>query len=61
LGLSHHSRVWVESDHLFEEVGEQQGDSAWTTTDVEEAPASIQIEVLGEGIGQSRRGLRPCR
>ena len=57
LGLSQHSGIWVESNDVFEEMGEEQGDGARTATDVEEAPTTIEIEVLGESIGQGR-GVR---
>lgn len=57
LGLGQHAGIWVEPDDALEELGEEQGDGARPATDVEEAPATIQVEVLGEGVGQGR-GIR---
>lgn len=57
LGLSQHAEIRVEPDDDLEETCEQLGEGAWAATDVEEAAASIQIEVLGESVGQSR-GIR---
>ena len=57
LSLGQHPRIWVESSDTLEEVGEEQSDSARPATDVEEAPAAIKVEVLGESVGQGR-GVR---
>jgi catechol 2,3-dioxygenase-like lactoylglutathione lyase family enzyme len=54
LGLGQHSGIRVESDDALEEMGEQQSDGAWSATDVEEAPPTVEVEVLGESIGQRR-------
>src|SRR5271167_758314 len=54
LGLGQHPGIWVDSNDAFEEVGEEQSDSAGPATDVEEAPTTIEMEVLGECIGQGR-------
>jgi hypothetical protein len=51
--LGQHSRIWVESCDVLEEVGEEQSDSARPATGVEEATATIEVEVLGESVGQS--------
>ena len=55
LGLGQHLRIRVESSDALEEVGEEQSDSARPATDVEQAPATIEVEVLGESVGQGRR------
>jgi hypothetical protein len=52
--LSQHSGIWVQSNDVLEEMGEEQSDGARPATDVEEAPTTIEMEVLGESIGQVR-------
>src|ERR1700719_3664290 len=54
LGLSQHCGIGVESNGALEEVGEEQRGGAWPATDVEEATAPIEMEVLCESVGESR-------
>jgi hypothetical protein len=53
LGFSQHFRIWVDSNDVLEEMGEEQSDGPGPATDVEQAPATIETEVFGEGIGQA--------
>ena len=55
--LGQHSGIRIEPDDALEEVGEEEGDGTRTATDVEKAPASTQVKVLGQSVGQ-RRGIR---
>ena len=54
LGLSQHFRIRVESNDALEEMGEEQSDGPRPAPDIEEAPATIETEVFGEGVGQAR-------
>jgi hypothetical protein len=43
LGLSQHSGIWIESNNVLEEMGEEQSDGARPATNVEEAPAAVEV------------------
>lgn len=50
-----HRRVGVEADRLLEQVGESDGEDAGAAAAVEEPPAPVQTQFLGENGLELRR------
>jgi len=51
-GLKEHPGIWIETDDLLEEAGEEEGNGARPAADVEEAPLSVEMEAFGQNLGQ---------
>src|SRR6266536_3514806 len=54
-GFSQHGRIGIQSDHLGEQVRQQQGDDAWPAADIEQSTTAVELERRRYCRGEARR------